>query len=446
MRTIAATLAAGALLRLMGPPAPPILTVPQQDRFRSNLDAASAAVSADGRYVAFTSYARLAPADTNDRRDIYVLDRADGRVTLESVTSAGVVSSADSDHPRLSGNGRMLVYETIVAPPGSVLVRSDVVLRDRREGTSRVISGAPSGEPANGWAYAPEINRDGTSVVFASTATNLDGADANGSGDDVFVFDVHRGSIRRISLDSSGGQSSSGISTAPAVSADGRYIAFTSTAGLTPSTREEANAGRRRRVMSYVYIRDTRDNTTRLVSVASGPRLPDGPSWAPAISASGAAVAFVSDATNLAAADGNRSADVFVSNLQTGAIELVSRSLKGDAANGPSGSPALSADGRLVVFQSEASDLVCAQRCTAATEDINLLADVFLLDRDAGAMTRVSGDGSGGWMEPSGGPAFDAAGEVFAYSSRHPMNADDTQNDFDLFVCVAPARHGRNPP
>jgi hypothetical protein len=89
----------------------------------------------------------------------------------------------------------------------------------------------------------------------------------------------------------------------------------------------------------------------------------------------------------------------------------------------------VSSDGRFVAFQSEASDLVAA-------EDFNLLWDVFVFDVTTGAITRVSGDPGEVWMEPSGGPSIDGRGTVVAFSSRHPTDASDKKNDFDLYVAT----------
>jgi hypothetical protein len=147
-------------------------------------------------------------------------------------------------------------------------------------------------------------------------------------------------------------------------------------------------------------------------------------------------VAFVSDATNLVPGDKNRLADVFLYDTSTGSTVLVSHGAKGGAANGASALPAISADGGVVAFQSDASDLVCARQCGAAVEDINLLPDVFLFDRATAAVTLISGDRTGGWMAPSVAPALDASGRVVTFTSRHPIDASDDRNDFDLFVRV----------
>jgi Tol biopolymer transport system component len=113
---------------------------------------------------------------------------------------------------------------------------------------------------------------------------------------------------------------------------------------------------------------------------------------------------------------------------------LVSRTEKERSGNDASYNPAISGDGRYIAFQSEASDLKCTVRCAKAMEDINLLSDVFLYDRQSQSINRISADDRGAWMEPSVAPALDAMARVVVFSSRHPMNATDRRNDFDLFI------------
>jgi Tol biopolymer transport system component len=415
----------------------PVHTLRQDDPTSKPLDAPSASISADGRFVAFASYARLAPADTNACRDIYVLDRLDGRVTLESLTPAGQVSDGDSAHPRLDADGRLLVFETMFGDPPQM----EVILRDRIAGTTRVISRPVRGDRADGGSYRPEISRDGRVVVFESTATSLvTVADANGGGEDVYLVELASGATSRLSVNDKGVQSASGISKHASVSDDGNLVAFASNAGLDRATAGTRGQGGAARKPFDVYVRDRRRNMTQRVSVRPRGRVADGGSWAPAISGNGRYVAFVSEATNMIDGDRNRSTDVFLSDLQTASIELVSRRAGGGPANGSSASPALSSDGRYVAFQSEASDLLCTRRCQPGSDDINLLWDVFLLDRRTASMARVSGDGAIGWMEPSAGPSLDSTGTVVIFSSRHPVDATDTNNDFDLFVWSSPLR------
>jgi Tol biopolymer transport system component len=386
-----------------------VLTIAQRDALRLQMDRAPVDVSADGRYVAFTSYARLVPADADDARDVYLLDRATGRVTLESLVVDGI-AARNSGNPNVSDDGRFLVYDThVIAGNAEPL---NIMLRDRRDGVVRMLSRGLAGEAANGASHSPSISGDGQLVAFTSAATNLAaGIDAIGASTAIYTVDVASGIITRIG---------SGVS--PSVGATARYVAFASSFDLDP------------RIHSDVFVHDTRLGTTTRVSVGRGGRAANARSWAPAISADGRYVAFVSAASNLVTGDDNESPDVFVADWQLGSMELVSLSARRRSGNDASSNPAISADGRFVAFHSEASNLPCTARGACAMEDINLLPDVFLFDRQTKAMTRISGDEAGPWMEASVGPALDAAARVVAFSSRHPVDGGDRQNDFDLFI------------
>jgi Tol biopolymer transport system component len=430
-----ANAASAVLLVLLRGPASEVgslHTLVQQDPWWSPLDSACASVSGDGRYIAFTSYARLAPADTNRRRDVYVVDRLDGRLTLESVTSDGEAGEFDSGPASLSGDGRFVVYESVI-PTASGSPQIEIVLRDRREGTTSLVTTGRSGERANGSSSSPKISRDATVIVFSSSATNLAADfDANGKQADIYVYERAERLTRRISVDSSGRQPAVGASLAPSVSADGRRVAFASTAdlrGVEPGSGTTSPSQ-----IFNIYLRDRDRQRTTLISAGLNGRATDGSSWAPAISADGRVIVFSSLATNLTSPDRNRSADVFLADVESASLEVISRRPDRLPGNATSGSPVVSDDGRFVVFQSQASNLVCMRNCSERTEDINLLWDVFLLDRQSRAMTRVSGDDSGEWMAPSAGAAIDGAADVVVFSSRHPTEPSDLRNDYDLFV------------
>jgi Tol biopolymer transport system component len=435
---VQAVVAAIAIGATADPPETTLFTAPQGDGWRSAIDPPSVSLSADGRFIAFTSYERLAPADRNDVVDIYVLDRDTGLVTIESLAADGDAPRIHAQHGRISGDGRFVLFESIIgaadasamkAGEGTTddLMRSHIVLRDRSSGSARVISVDPNGKPANAGSRSPAISRDGRLAAFVSAATNLvAGDDANGKAEDIYVVDLSTGAVSRASVDSAGRQSHSGSSFDPSLSADGRYVVFTSTAPLGGGTQR----------MCQVYVRDLVRAETSRVSVARPAEAPNGRSAHATISDDGRYIAFASEASNLTRDDRNRAADVFLYDRIAGTTTLVSRSVKRGAANGASGNPAISADGRLVVFQSEASDLVCAARCTAR-EDFNLVWDVFVFDRHTGIISVVSGDPKEGWIEPSSGPAIDASGQVLAFSSRHPIDAQDSDGDLDLFIRVA---------
>ena len=432
--TIAGAVAIGSCLWMpIQEPSAILLTVPQSDAWRAASNAAPAGLSSDGRWIAFDSYARLAPADTNNHRDVYVLDRTTGRVTLESLTTAGQVLENDSGYPRLSGDGRYLVFETGTSSADGMPTGVEIVLRDRAQNTTRHLSRGASGTIRQEWSRAPAISEDGRVVAFASGATDLvAGRDENGAMEDVYLFEVATGLVRRISVDSHGVQPPDGASFGPSLSADGRYVAFTSTATLDEAGVRLSSG----RPIASVYVRDTQLGVTERVSVCTGGTPPDAGSGDPAISPDGHYVAFASGATNLVPGDRNRSADIFLRDLRTRSTTLISRGAGGGAANGPSGNPVVSSDARFVAFQSQASDLICARRCLPAAEDINLLTDVFLFDRIKGLMTWISAGPEGGWPEESTAPQFNSGGSIIAFTSRHPIDERDVTNDFDLFVRV----------
>jgi Tol biopolymer transport system component len=196
-----------------------------------------------------------------------------------------------------------------------------------------------------------------------------------------------------------------------------------------------------------IFLRDLVGGTTRLVSRPRRDARANGDSSYPSVSDDARFVTFASDASNLVAEpDRNRGTDIFVFDREKEEVARVSRAVGGASPNGASMHPVISADGRFVAFQSEASNLVCGEACPARDQDINLLWDVFLFDRVAGTTRRLSEDELGGWMEWSGGPALDAAGQVVAFSSRHATGADDGRGDIDLFIHRVPPVQGPRQP
>ena len=405
-------------------------------------------VSADGRFVAFESAAALVPADRNRSVDIYVLDRSTGNVTLESIVADATVGDG-TRHPRLSGDGRYLVFTSswpeLADQPMAAGV-PQVVLRDRQVGTITLVSRTLAGTPATAPSGHADISDDGGTIVFHSAATDLvAGEDRNGPRSDVFAFDARSHRAERVSVDAKG-RPAAGSSFAPTVSGDGRTVAFVSSAPLVDASNRRRSDREAARVR-HVYVRNLHSGFIRRISRASGAAEPDGPSFHPAVSRDGRLVAFVSEATNLVPHDRNRVADVYLHDAHTGQTTLVSRSARGGSATGPSRHPALSGGGRFVAFVSDASDLDCAGLCPNHVPDLNLVADVYLFDALTHAVARVSGARARSpWWEVSTGPSLDAAGRVIAFSSRHPIDASDLKHDFDLFVEEIPVVRERTAP
>jgi Tol biopolymer transport system component len=414
------------------------LTIAQGNVHARPADSASASISADGRFVAFLSYAPLASADVNRFADIYVLDRSTGGVSLETPEYAERAFDSALTGPRLSGDGRLLVYVVSGAPETGAGAARTIMVRDRTSGITRAL--LAGGDPPNGDSRDPWVTADGRTVVFASSSTNLaEIPDANGMAEDVFAADITTRAIRRISVDANGRHLAAGASYAPVASHDGRYVVFSSTAPLDGA--KSVTDGARARV--DVYCRDTRLGVTVKISETSEGAAGNGSSYDASISGDGRFVAFVSDATNLAGRrDRNGAPDVYLRDLLARTTSLVSRSDRGGPANGPSRRPALSADGSVLVFQSDASDLTCGARCRMEDRDLNLVSDIFALDRAGGSIRRVSA-GRTAWMEPSIGPVVDGSGTVIAFSSRRPRHGRDDREDYDLFVRAPISSAGR---
>ena len=418
-------------LLLSAPSGERLLTVAQHDPLRAAKAPRTADVSANGRFVAFQSWSRLVDADTDEALDVYVLDCLSGRVTLESGEADPQTENA---HARISGDGRLVVFESRwIRPEGSA--RMDILLRDRQQSTTRSLTAQAQREGALTWSRSPDISDDGRRVVFSSAAMTLvPGADLNGTLEDVFLVDLPTGRITRVSLTGTGAQLVGGSSSLPVLSADGNVVAFASSALLDG----DAGADRRRGGARQVYVRDLAASTTVRVSRTPRGAVPNADSSQPSISGDGRYVVYGSDADDIAAHDANRDTDIFLFDRATGRTTHVSRGAGGAAPNGTSAGAVISADGRYVAFQSDAGNLVCAARCAAATEDLNLLWDVFIWDRTTERTIRASEDELGGWMQWSAGPAIDGTGRVIAFSSRHPMDDTDRGHDLDLFVRLLP--------
>jgi Tol biopolymer transport system component len=324
--------------------------------------AGDASISADGRYVAFDNLVR---GDTIVHINVFVRDRARHTTRLVSVGLGGRPANGDSVRPSISADGRYVAFNS----PASNLVGedtnglTDVFIRDSARHTTRLISVGLGGSPANGHSFGPSISADGRYVAFTSDASNLVGGDTNGLTD-VFIRDRARHTTRLISV-GLGGRSANGYSFEPSISADGRFVAFTSPASnlVRGDTSDASDA-------YDVFVRDTVAQTTRLVSVSTNGQQSRG--RAPSISAHGRFVAFTSAAHNLVAGDTNRLSDVFVRDTLAHTTRLVSVGLKGQSGNNGSLLSDISSDGRSVAFTSDASDLV--------PHDTNSSRDVFVRD------------------------------------------------------------------
>jgi Tol biopolymer transport system component len=393
---------------------------------------ASASLSDDGRFVTFESLARLVHADEDEVIDVYVLEIASGRVELISVATNGLSEGDTSSAPRLSGDGRYVVFESITPRPQPVCVT--VYVRDRNAAATRALATAWDNPSRGVCARRPAISADGESNDQGLVAQG----DANGTQSDVYVINRRTGHVERISLAIGGTQPTKGASFAPSVSGSGEFVAFTSTACLDGGPSDQPSSPGTAPCKPRVFVRNLATGLTRGLTATDG-RRPNGSTHSPALSGDGRTMVFVSTATNLARGDRNVRPDIYSYDLRTGSVELLSRSLRGNAGNGASVRPAISENGRYVAFDSSASDLVSNGSGGSTDRDHNLVNDVFLLDRRTGLTSRLSQEGPGRpWWEPSAGPAMDANARVVVFSSRHATDEGDVNADFDLFILQRP--------
>ena len=318
---------------------------------QDNDGARQAAMSADGRYVAFASESTdLVPDDTNNQVDTFVRDRDTGLTTRASVSGKGLPCNGPSWAPSMSADGRYVAFDSVADDliPADTNSSGDVFVRDRETGTVIRASVASNGTQGNQDSDTASISADGRYVAFESLSSNLVAGDSGGFWD-VFVHDCQSGSTVRATVSTAGTQGN-GNSGMASTSADGRYVAFVSAA--TNLVADDTNG------CLDVFVRDLQSNTTTRVSVDGSGLQASADNWLPAISGDGRYVAFASDADNLVAGDSNASSDIFVHDCQTGSTVCVSVAGDASAGNDNSDDPAISSDGRYVAFDSLADSLV----------------------------------------------------------------------------------------
>jgi Tol biopolymer transport system component len=261
-------------------------------------------ISADGRFVAFDSLAtNLVSGDTNGKCDVFVRDLQLGTTQRLSVSTTGTESNGDSLAASISADGRFVAFYS----NGSNLVAGDtngtwdVFVYDRLNGSIELVSQPTGGGSGNGESYAPNISNDGRFVTFTSRASNLVSGDTNGAYD-IFVRDRSLAVTELVSVSLTGGAGDSD-SLGSGISADGRYVAFESSASNLVSGGPNFGAA---------YVRDRRTGTTECVSYSTAGLPANDNSATHSISGGGRYVILASTASNLVVGDSNNAMDVFV--------------------------------------------------------------------------------------------------------------------------------------
>jgi Tol biopolymer transport system component len=401
-----------------------------------NDNSGGASVSGDGRLVAFVSRAdNLSDEDNDAVLNIFVRDLQAGTTTLVSRPSgaSGPAADKDSAHPSISADGRFVAFNSDATNLSGEdeKTSTDVFVRDLQAGTTALVSRAsgPAGTPSDGSAFDPSISADGRFVAFSSTGTNLSDEDAPGDFQDVFVRDRQTNTttlVSRASATATGdGPVADTVSFAASISADGRIVAFVSRARNLSDDDRDATED--------VFVRDLQARTTTLVSRASdtvGAAAADQSSGSPSISGDGRLVAFTSDAANLDENNLNVK-DIFVRDTQARTTTLVSRASgpAGTPSDGFSASPSISSDGRFIAFESEANSLTDANRPGENIYIRDRLTNVTAL------VSRASGAAGAGANGTSGNPAISGDGRLAAFDSdADNLSTEDNDAFFNVFA------------
>ncbi len=391
-------------------------------------------LSFTGRFVLFNSAAsNLVEGDANGVPDIFLRDRTTGRTTLVSVSSAGVQGDKASDATWLSWLGRYAFFqsESGTLAPNDTNGFCDAFLRDLWQRTTTRVSVGPGGAQGDECSFAAGISGLGRYLLVNTFASNL--APVGGPGhSNLLVKDRRTGRTTVATVGPGGEPSDAAIGDRVAsrvsggITADGRWVAFSTTA--TNMVAGDSNGQR------DVFRRDRQAGRTALVSVNAGGAAPaNGASTFRGLSEDGNLVVFSSNATDLVAEPTTPGrTHVYVRDMAAGRTWRISRGLGGaEADNSSGGIGPVSFNGRFVLFNSAASNLVAG--------DTNAAPDTFVHDLRTGANALVSRAADGGQIAPPGvfigSGDLSPDGSVVAFVSAAPgVVPGDTNGALDVFV------------
>lgn len=378
-------------------------------------------VSADAARMGFNSSAtNLDPFDTDAVSDVYLKEFATDDLTLVSTSDTWAKGNGDSTHPSLSDTGTRVAFQSTATnlDPADADATLDVYVKDVLTGDIRLATTSDGGVKSNGYSDLPDLAGGGLKVAFRSRATNLDPADGD-SVLDAYVKNVGSGDIVLASTSTSGTKSNADV-TGLAISPSGQRVAFdTRATNLDPLDTD---------ALVDVYVKRLSDGMLILASTSDTGEKGNGNSYEISLSETGSQVAFSSGARNLDASDTDTTRDVFVKDLSTGDVMLVSTSDTGEKGNGTSFDPKISADGTRVAFTSEATNL------DPADPDPGI--DVYVKDLVTGdiALASATSEGVKG-DERSYQPTISDTGRRVGFVSESTnLDPADTDATLDVYV------------
>ena len=347
-------------------------------------------ISGSGKFVAIeTEVDNLMPNDDNNDWDIFVYNRKTRALRHVSRRPNGTKGNGANEYPVISANGRYVAFESESdnLVPDDDATMPDVLVHDRKTKKIYRASVRSNGTEANAASSEVAISGNGERVVFISEATNLVRNDDN-EVEDAFAHNTNTGKTLRVSVRSNGAEANES-SSEPTISDNGRFVVFHSdahnlVANDSPGTTD-------------VFVHDLKTRKTERVSVRSNGNPGQGDSSYGIPSRNGRFIVFHSSAGNLVPDDSD-TGDVFIHDRETGKTRRLSNRPNGNEANGKSEVPDISASGRFVSFQSEASNLT--------PNDDNSSADIFVLDRKSGKTKLISRKSNGDQVAAS---SYDSA-------------------------------------
>jgi Tol biopolymer transport system component len=409
-------------------------------------DSFDPALSLDGRFVAFRSFANNWVAnDINNTEDVFYYNSETATLSRVSQNSDGVGGNSSSSEPAISADGRYVAFDSTSTNllPGDTSGR-ETFLRDMQTGVIERVALNSNGEHGiGGGSIDPWLSNDARYVVFAADMTNLVPNDQNNSYD-IFIRDRQTATTLRVSLVHNGGTVSEAANDSfdPVLSGNGRFVVFKSYAALTPDDLDTplSNEDPNRATVADIYLHD-RDSdgdglfdeagstsmtlVSRVAGAAHQPGLND---TEPDLSNDGQYVVFETVA-QLAAGDIDTSADVYRYRVANGAVEHVSVNNNVNVIDRESFEPVVSADGRYVGFRTSSSYFTVFDSSPAI--------DIYRRDMQLGLYHRVSVDnnGSGGGTGNADNVAIAADGNTLAFDSdRTGLINGDTNGRKDIFL------------
>ena len=404
--TLAAALLPGAAAHAAATNGPTIRVSVATDGSQGTLTGSrEPSLSADGRFVVFSSGDKLAASDTNPLDDVYLRDVRTGITELISVRASTVVTGIDSAAPAVSADGRFVVFVTNGDLNGGPDTFGGTYLRDRQAGTTTRIGGRDSWDSAG-----PDITPDGNYVVFHSFFEEATG-DLNWSTD-VHLWERRTGAVSTVSARADG-STTVGESSSPTISDDGRYVAY-----MTTSPELSGSLTGRAFVVT--------DRTNRATTVVTDET---GLSGTPKISGDGNFVAFARNASS-------RTTDVYSWERSNGRIVPVSVNVNGNASSGISLTASISRSGRFIAFWSSARDLIA--------DEVTAPMSVFRWDRNTGRSILAMTPPDDAFYGSETGEISDDGYYLAAETKSATMVPGDTNGEFDVFrvEVSTPKRNG----